>query len=198
MEKAVVTLAFLFLFSACAISSKDYASSKHNSETATVVGKVIVLVNASQEDLQESARGICELTIVNGRQETKYMIEKEGSLYLNAKPGVFYFKKLNCFAGRFSESSHIFYSDRPASVLLGGKINYVGDLTINWKLGETKVDWAEFLLSQTNLGVHRFGPIDMQVVSSEKTLKTFLLEFPELEKEKSVDRFIQFIDVSKF
>lgn len=196
MEKTLVLIACSLILSACATTKKDYSSLKQSPETATVVGKVTVLVNGSQDDLQETGLGICELTVTNEGEDTKYKIEKEGSLYLNAKPGVFYFKKLMCFTGIFSDSSYIFYANLPTSVLEKGKINYIGDVVVNWNLGDTKVNWGEFFLSHEN-PIHRYGLIDVQIASTEKTLSSFLAENPALKKEDSVTSQLKFIDTTQ-
>ena len=77
-----------------------------------------------------------------------------------------------------------------------GKVNYIGDIIINWNLGKATVDWGEFFLSHGN-AFHRYGLIDIAVTSNDKTLNSFFAENPSLKKEDSVNSQIKFIDTTK-
>ena len=145
MEKALVICFCSLVLAGCATTKKDYSSSRQLLETATVVAKVTILVNGSQEDLQETASGICELTVSNEGDDKRYEIEKDGTFYLNTKPGVFYFKKLMCFTGIFSDSTYYFFPSIPTSVL-----------TIIWPIfAEHFYCWGSFLHRSCLISIFR-------------------------------------------
>ncbi len=197
MLRLVLVFYVALLFSGCATSSRSYKVKKQTPETATVVGTIKVLVNGSQKALTDSAMGACELRLNNDGKRIKYKLFKSGKFILNAKPGTLILHSIKCSTGIFSESSHVFYSVVPASVLEKGKINYIGDVTINWKLGKSKVSWGELLLTRGSTGVHRYGPLDMKVEKSHETLGQFLKKYPDMNDQEKTVKLIKFLDGSK-
>jgi hypothetical protein len=191
MKQSFSFILFLFLCS-CATSKNDFKEANHTNSSATVVANLKVLVNGSQDDLQELGPGICQVTFLNNGEKIKYKLEKSGEVYLNAKPGTLSLRELNCFTGVFSESKYFFDQDLNKANLIAGKSNYVGDLILNWNLGESKFDLASFLLPGSGSYVNRYGDIDIAVVESDETMTKFSNKHKKVVSENVVTSLWKF------
>jgi hypothetical protein len=197
VEKALVLFLFLALLTSCATTSTDLKRNYEYPEATIVVGKINVLVNGSDEDIAETLAGKCHLTILNESEAHKYRLDKSGEFYLVANSGTFIIRSLKCGTGIFSDSSHLFHPQFPATVLEKGSINYVGDLTINWKLGDSEFSLARFL-GESGTVLNRYGGLDIGIQNNNKTLQAFLKSHYGVEKKAQVTKLFKVIDSSKF
>lgn len=136
--------------------------------------------------MQETGRGICQITFLNNNEKITYKLEKSGEVYLNAKPGTLHLRQIMCFTGMFSESNYFFDQDLNKAELVQGKSNYVGDVVLSWKLGSAKMNWGQFLLSPGN-PIHRYGDIEVVVSKTKETLSHFLKTHPKATDQEVIE-----------
>ncbi len=200
MAKKIVALLLIsfFLVTSCITTSGDLTGKDYAEGDTFAVGKVEVFINGSKDDIHEILGGGCLLTIENEGKTQQYRLEKSGELYMKVNPGVFYFKYIKCPTGFFSDSSQLFYPKLPASVLERGQVNYVGDLAINWNLGDSELNLGRSL-SEFNIILNRYGPIELAIKNNQgETMKAFFSSHQKLTEKKEVARLIKIIDAAEF